>query len=46
MKVVGMIQSTATQEVEAKGEEYVAARVQLLASISEGFERLHVRRDS
>ena len=27
-------------------EDYVAAREQLLASIPEGFELLHVRRDS
>ena len=35
-----------TQDVEAEGEDYVAAREQLLASIPEGFELLHVRRDS
>ena len=45
MRIVGMIRSTATQEVEAEGENYVAAREQLLASIPEGFELLHVRRD-
>ena len=45
MKIVGRIRSTATQEVEAEGEDYVAARGQLLASIPEGFELLHVRRD-
>ena len=46
MKIVGRIRSTATQEVEAEGEDYVAAHEQLLASISERFELLHVRRDS
>ncbi|WJZ68461.1 hypothetical protein [Kocuria rosea] len=46
MKIVGMIQSMATQEGEAKGEDCLAAREQLLASIPEGFEPLHVRRDS
>jgi hypothetical protein len=46
MKIIGMIRSTGTQEVEAEGEDYVAAREQLLASIPEGFELLHVRRDS
>lgn len=46
IKIVGMIRSTATQEVEAEGEDYVAARGQLLASISKGFELLDVRRDS
>jgi hypothetical protein len=46
MKIIGMIRSTATQKVEAEGEDYVAAREQLLASIPEGFELLHVRRDS
>ena len=46
MKLVCLINSTATQEVEAEGADYVAAREQLLASISEGFELLHVRRDS
>lgn len=40
------IRSTATQEVEAEGEDYVATREQLLASMPEGFERLHVRRGS
>ena len=46
MKIVGRMRSTATQEVEAEGEDYVAAREQLLASISEGFELLRVRRGS
>lgn len=46
MKVVCMIKSTATQVVEAEGEAYVAAREQPLASISEGFELLRVRRGS
>lgn len=46
MKIVCMIKSTATQVVEAEGEDYVAAREQLLASISEGFELLRVRRGS
>ena len=46
MKIVGMARSTATQVVAAEGEDYVAAREQLLASIPEGFELLHVRRDS
>jgi hypothetical protein len=46
MKIVGMIRSLATQEVETEGEDYVAAREQLLVSIPEGFGLLHVRRDS
>lgn len=46
MKLVCMIKSTATQEVEAEGKDYVAAREQLLVSISEGFELLRVRRGS
>lgn len=33
MKIVGMIRSTASQEVEAEGEDYVAALEQLPASI-------------
>lgn len=43
MKIVGMIQTKATQTVEAEDEDYVAAREQLFASIPEGFELLHVR---
>ena len=46
MKIVCIIKSTAVQKVEAEGEGHVAAREQLLASISEGFELLHVCRDS
>ena len=46
MKIVCMIKSTATQKVEAEGKDYVAAREQLLVSISEGFELLRVRRGS
>ena len=45
MKIVGRIRSTAAQEVEAEGEDYVVARGQLLASIPEELELLHVRRD-
>ncbi|WP_180814800.1 hypothetical protein [Kocuria flava] len=44
MKIVGMICPTEIKEVEAEGKDYQDARENLLASMPEGFELLHVRR--
>lgn len=43
---MGMIRPTATKEIEAEGEDYQDARENLIASLPEGYELLHVRRVS
>jgi hypothetical protein len=45
MKIIGIIRSNNTEEIPAEGEDYSDERENLLASVPEGYNLLHVRHD-
>lgn len=44
MKLVATIRTSATQEIEAEGDDYTAVKAQLEAMVPDGFQMLSVRK--